>query len=211
MKRDLMDSAPGQRKALPMVAIIGIDGSGKSTVLSALRQNFRHPFVQDVYILQRRSRKRAEGKLILNYEKSPRSRPFSIVKLLYQALSWTIRYHFGLFPRMRAGVLILCDHFSFLGTALDPRKSRYGGPHRLVSWVLRIIPRPDVYIFLDAPAEVIYGRKQEITRDEMERLILRYRKAMVKMNNVYVVNAASSLEQVTASVSEILNRVLEQS
>lgn len=205
----MLTNHPGTKK-LPMIALIGVDGSGKSTVLSSVSKTFKHELVREVYILNRSSQKNVGGKPIRNYEKPPRSQLFSIAKLCYRAVLWTIRYYFKFFRMKHAGVLILCDHFSFLGIMLDPLKSRYGGPNSLARWILSVVPQPDVYIFLDAPIDVVYGRKQETTFDEMDQLIKRNRAYMSSISNGYIVDAANPVEHVTNDVIQKIIQIIEE-
>ena len=52
---------------------------------------------------------------------------------------------------------------------VDPRRYRYGGAMWLARWVGKIIPKPDLWILLDAPAEVLQKRKQEVPPEETAR------------------------------------------
>ncbi len=193
-----------------MVAVIGADGSGKSTVLSSLAQNFRHKAVRDIYILNRFSRKIQTAGSIKNYNKLPRSSLVSIVKLVFYTFYWIIKFHFKIAPMRRRGTLILCDHFYFLGLALDPLKYRYGGPPHLPAWIMNIIPQPDIYILLDGPCELLYQRKQEVNFNELKILINKHRKFILEIENGYVIDAAESVEDITVRMSEIIVQAIER-
>jgi len=205
----MLKSTPKQ-KHLPMISIVGVDGSGKSTVLSAIQQNFNDHHVCDVHILNRVYKKSAQGKPVQNYAQPPHSALYSVTKLFYLAFLWIIHYYFNVLRMKRNGTLILCDHFYFLGTTLDPLKYRYGGPDFLLKWVLRVIPQPDLYIFLDAPLEVVYERKQEASPQEMELLISKHREYMSEIPNSCMIDATKPVDQVVADVSEKIEQLIEQ-
>jgi thymidylate kinase len=51
----------------------------------------------------------------------------------------------------------------------DPRRYRYRGPAWLLHLTAACVPQPQVCIFLDAPADVLQARKQEVTPEETAR------------------------------------------
>lgn len=204
-----------RKKHLPMVALIGADGSGKSSVLDFLAENFKHDLVHDIYILydihnlKFMDKKPEPGKPILNYEKPPHSDLHSFVKLNIMAFLWVLKFYFEIAPMKRSGTLILCDHFYFLGMALDPLKYRYGGNPFWLKLFLGMVPQPDMYILLDVPLDIVYGRRQEATRDEVSQLLERHREYISASPCGYTVNAANPVEQVAADVSRIIIREIE--
>lgn len=211
----MFSNRSSKKKALPMVALIGADGCGKSSVLTCLANNFKHASIRDVYILNDihnltfMNTKSEPGKPIRNYAKPPHSSIYSIAKLCLMACLWLIKFNFELAPMKRSNVLILCDHFYFLGMALDPLKYRYGAKPFLLKFMLGIIPKPDIFILLDAPLDVVYGRRQEATRDEVHQLMQRHREYISMTPRGYVVNAAEPVEQVAANISQIILQTLE--
>jgi thymidylate kinase len=192
----------------PMIALVGVDGCGKSAVIDDLRANYSHPHVGQIYIINRSSRAPVSGKPIQNYDKPPHSALVSMAKLCVLAVRWILVYWLKLFKLKKNKALILCDHFYFTGNAIDPLRYRYGGPQGLVSGINRVIPRPDIYIFLDAPLEVVYARKQEATREEVQALIEKYRAFISQIPNGYTVDASMPLEKVVHHTSQIISHAL---
>lgn len=107
-----------------MVAIIGADGSGKSTLIHDLQQQFKHAQVRKIYVLNRACQPAPSGKQIQNYALAPRSSLLSIIKLWVRAFRWLLIYWLELLKIKKNGGLILCDHFYFSGVLLDPMKYR---------------------------------------------------------------------------------------
>lgn len=78
---------------------------------------------------------------------------------------------------------------------------------RIQHWLLsNIYPQPDLVIFLDAPAEVLYERKGEATLEYLERR----RRAIIEQGkqvaNFVRVDASRSFDQVLADVSQQIIR-----
>ncbi|MFE0510979.1 hypothetical protein [Streptomyces sp. NPDC058964] len=60
--------------------------------------------------------------------------------------------------------------------AAQPVSVAYYGPPALARLAVRMAPRPDLTVVLDAPADVIVARKQELTLDEAEAELGRWRR-----------------------------------
>ena len=94
---------------------------------------------------------------------------------------------------------------------VDPKRYRYGGPMWLARWVGKIIPKPDIVILLDAPAEVLQARKQEVPFKETARQRQAYLKLVRGMKNGVVLDASQPLEKVVEDVNRtILNSMAER-
>jgi thymidylate kinase len=131
--------------------------------------------------------------------------------MLCRALRWLGHYYLHLRPRMNSGVLLLSDRHYFDDVAIDPRKYRYGGPHALVNRLRCRLPRPDLFIFLDAPPEVLFSRKQEIPLDEVVRLRAAYQTLLADQPNTRQIDASAPLPQVLAEVRAVIQPYLPSS
>lgn len=75
--------------------------------------------------------------------------------------------------------------------------------NRLHRWVLRHwYPKPALVIFLDAPAELLYARKQETTVEYLEMSRQKILKQGKNMPNFIRVDACQPLEKVCLEVSQ---------
>lgn len=78
-------------------------------------------------------------------------------------------------------------------------------------WLLsKVLPKPDLFLYLDATPEVMVTRKQEVTveylRNQREIWLLRGE----KLANFVRVDADQPLEQVFADVSAIIHQYYEE-
>ncbi len=89
---------------------------------------------------------------------------------------------------------------------VDPLRYRYGGPMWLARWVGKLIPEPDLWILLDAPAEVLQSRKREVPMNETARQREAYLRLVQGMDNGVVVDASQPLDDV---VREVNMRILD--
>ncbi|HVO78656.1 MAG TPA: hypothetical protein VMT39_01435 [Candidatus Bathyarchaeia archaeon] len=129
------------------------------------------------------------------------------LKLLYLVAANWLAYLAVVRPRMARGGLVLFDRY-FVDCIVDPK--RYRIPETC-GWMLeltqRILPKPDLYVVLDAPVNVLRERKQEVTPTEAERQRMDYQRLAVRLPHAVVVNAAQPLAEV---VDEVVERSIER-
>ncbi len=81
----------------------------------------------------------------------------------------------------------------------------------LARWVGKLVPKPDFWVLLDAPPEVLQARKQEVPLSETTRQRNAYLGLMQEMDNAAVVDASQGLDEVAADVNAaILNFMAER-
>ncbi len=95
------------------------------------------------------------------------------VELELAALNWWAGWLRGLAAASRGGVLLFDRYHGDL--LVDPRRYRYGAPLGWARLASRLMPQPDLVLFLDAGPDVLLARKQEVSREGLERSRQRYR------------------------------------
>ena len=68
----------------------------------------------------------------------------------------------------------------------------------------KLVPQPDLYILLDAPAEVLQSRKREVSLAESIRQRQAYFDVVSKMKNGIVLDASRPLDEVVAQVNSAI-------
>jgi thymidylate kinase len=176
----------GRRRYGPVIAVLGPDGAGKSTLLQELER--RIPL--GVHLAYLGGKRRSPSHRVVAKTASRRSRRLvssaaGEVAFVARHLLRGARRLVGVYARAWMGTIVLCDRHPIEALAIDPRRT---APARMFErFVLRrIMPWPDVIIVLDAPPEVLYGRKQE---HPLERLIAwreRYRGVFTPAGALFV-------------------------
>jgi thymidylate kinase len=118
-------------------------------------------------------------------------------------LDYTLGYHATVRPQLVRSTLVLFDRY-LLDVLVDPIRYRYGGPRLLIRALWALVPKPDLVILLDAPAEVLQARKLEVTPEETIRQREAYRKLVGSLRNGHLVDAARPVEEVAAQVDAIV-------
>lgn len=199
--------------ACPWIAFLGLDGSGKSSVIAGLEGEIRLAGYAGLFVLHRRpqvvyGRKTAvhPGR-IEHYGKPPHSPWRSAAKLAAMWLDWLSGYWVYVHGRRRQNILVIADRHSFLDLQADPLRYRYGGSPRWVRLATRFVPMPNAVFLLDAPTAVLQTRKQELTAEKADELRANYLNLVEQCNRCFVIDASRPLHQVIAEVQQIVSEI----
>ena len=198
-----------------MVAFLGTDGVGKSTVITRIERDLAPAFI-DTKRYHRRplaSARRWRKQSHLNqkgggehnaHAQSPRNLAVSLAKLGFWWADYMFLGYIGdIFPRLVRGTLVLLDRY-YHDLLVYPKRYRYGGPLRLARFVGQLIPKPHLVILLDAPPEVIQSRRQEVPFEETARQREAYLKVVENLPNSHVVDASKPLDDVVTEVEGLI-------
>lgn len=189
------------------IAFIGPDGCGKSLVISVIRQQFAQAFreVQCFHLRPQLLRRKtnAIGVVTDPHGQPARGLLASVAKVFYFAADYSLGYLFLIAPALRLTQLIIFDRYIY-DLLVDSKRVRYGGPAWLLRLAARLVPRPDLIILLDAPAEVLWSRKQEVPFDEVVRQRAAYVQLASTLPSTIVVNAAQPPPDVIHDVLDVL-------
>lgn len=99
--------------------------------------------------------------------------------------------------------LVIWDRY-YYDVLVDPRRYRYGASMVFARFVSRLIPKLDLVILLDASADVLQQRKQEVPYEETARQRDAYLKIVQAMDNGVVIDSSQPLNKVVSDVTEVI-------
>lgn len=216
------------------VALIGPDGSGKSAVAKALMEscslplrylymgtsiessNYALPTSRWVHRWKvsrhkkslKRSGQEVPKKVTLHgieHRVDKRGKLGGIGRLMRrvseevyrQLVSWTLQ--------IRGNVVLYDRHFLFDACPVPGEFGNHRFTDRVHHWFLkRLYPRPGLAIFLDAPADVLYARKQEVPVEylEKERNILLQKHSYAK--KFVIVDTTRPFDEVVTTINDLI-------
>lgn len=192
------------------VVFLGPDGAGKSSVVRAVRERLGPAFFATT--------QRSFPPALLNrgdpnsttcpHAEPPRSALSSAIRAVAY---WWVYHAPGHLLTVRRdlarGRLVLHDRH-LMDVQVDPRRYRYAGPAWVARLVCRFTPKPDLVVVLDAPADVIQSRKQEVELSETARQCAAYRELARQLGpTAATVDAGRDL---TATVSAVESLILDR-
>lgn len=192
-----------------MIVVLGADGSGKSTVIAQIEDHLKPAFRRTQYIHLRPrlgiSEDPNSSPVTDPHGQPPRGWLISIIKLIYFLFDYGVGYIVKVYPQLVRSTFVIFDRY-YHDLLVDPKRYRYGGPRWFANALGHWMPKPDLWILLDAPAEVLQSRKQEVSFDETARQREAYLALIQRLPNSHVINTALPLDQV---VKESEQKILE--
>lgn len=213
------------RKYTRNFAVLAPDGTGKTTFLDALIKelnayyvsgendgkfhvyHFRPNILPNLGALGEKAGVMEQDK---DWTNPHRGKPANPISSLLRIAYYTFDYIIGWQKCVRSDVhhdrFSIFDRYSY-DLIIDPIRTKLGLPKWIRKFFVRITPQPKIVFVLDADPEVIYARKQELSKEEINRQIGEYRKLANSHKRFRVINAEQLPEQMAKQALKI---ILEQ-
>jgi len=163
-----------------IVSLMGVDGSGKTTLANKLHKMFsgsKYLHLKPYILFQDRR----------TVIKDPHHEKKSIFILsLVRFMSWLISYKVFFFLNKRKKIYIF-DRYAH-DVIIDPQRYKHSLSTGLTKFILNFFPKPDLWIFLNPTLKTIDSRKRELSIKEIKRQIKDYRKFFRNQKNVLKLN-----------------------
>jgi thymidylate kinase len=201
-----LDASPPRKGGV--LSIVGPDGAGKTTLIDALVADhlggapilrMRRPGV-----LYRRTV--PDVPVTEPHKQPPYPALLSLLKTGYifvdVFLGWTLRIR----PFVRRGGWVIVER-GWWDIAVDPLRYRMR-PHGRLLWSLgRLLPKPDLLLILEAPPEIVYARKTELTIDELARQMGAWRDHLPASQRRVFLDASLPAREVVRRAATELDRL----
>lgn len=211
-----------RRKKPTMIAVLGPDGVGKTTFLQAYIRQLAELCVcdeKDLILYHFRPNLFPNIKQLLagkNYDGSKEafSSPHrgtktntfsSFLRMMYYWFDYVGGYYWKTKYQCRHNGKVIFDRYSS-DYLVDPERSRVYLPYGMRSAMVRLTPQADISYVLSCDARTIYDRKQELSVDEIEVILSRYRKIAECNKRYHLLDASLSPAEIVVDALKIFVR-----
>ncbi|MBR5167417.1 MAG: hypothetical protein IKW86_05040 [Salinivirgaceae bacterium] len=201
-----------------VIAVMGTDGSGKSTIIESITpwldeafhhgvtyKHLRPTLFKDLGVLVGK-RKAEPNRVVTNpHAHKPSGLIGSLVKWSYYLLDYILGYFKTIWPQVSFKCKLFIFDRYYYDYYIDQRRLGISLP----KWLIRIgevfVPKPDLVICLGGDTQKIYERKPETSLDEVSRQVNALQVFCAKRKNAVWVDTTVTPEQsIAASKKAIL-------
>lgn len=196
-----------------VIAVLGPDGAGKSTVIDGLRSELAQVYRRTDYfhLRPRLLRRGGAGNTPATdpHALPPRGAVASLAKLvMFVADAW-LGHALRVFPLKRRSSLVIFDRYA-QDMLADPLRYRLSTPRWLNALLLWPVPLPDLWLVLDAPAETLLARKAEVSPAACADQLAGYRRLIKQLPHAVRIDTAQpQAGSIAAACEAVLARKRE--
>ena len=194
-----------------VLAVLGADGAGKSTVIDAItpvldqathgafyRKHLRPGFLP---ALGRMRGRRMDGSPVVDPHGSvPAGWIGSSGRIVWLWLDYVVGYWLVVRPKIaKSPAVFLFDRYAH-DLMLDPRRFRLGVSGRMLRWFPRLVPCPDLLICLHGDPETVAARKGELSIEEVRRQTDALKALAATTPGAFLISTDGSIEETRDAV-----------
>ena len=145
-----------------ILCFMGVDGSGKTTLINFLKKRLKKKFNKIKYFHLRPYFYLIDKSNVKKNPHEPKKIWPSYVNFI-RILYWLIVYRFSFYLfANNSKQLIIFDRYAH-DLMIDPIRYKFNLPNKITQFILNLFPNPNLWIVLNAPINVLEKRKKRIT------------------------------------------------
>ena len=207
-----------------MIAVMGTDGSGKTTVLNSISPVLKamthgklviHHLKPDLLPPLGRFRgvKCEKGHVCTTpHASNPSGFVGSLVRISYLMCDYILGYWFKVRIRLARTPITywIFDRYAY-DILIDSRRFRIKLPEKIIRFFLFFVPAPDLILCLGGDPEKIYARKPETSLEEVRRQVAALKKFCADNNKAVWIDTTKSVDESSDAVlTAILDRLAKE-
>ncbi|MCD8081172.1 MAG: hypothetical protein LUF04_12455, partial [Bacteroides sp.] len=193
-----------------MVAFLGSDGSGKSTIINSLPDVLGNTFDSSQimyyhwrpgFIKSPKGDKSGSNKdTTVPHSEKPYGKGVSYAKYFYYNLDYILGYFLKVKKHLLRNELVVFDRY-YYDYLIDKSRYRLDISDSVIKVLQGLIPRPNITFLLVGTPEVLYERKRELSIEEITEQLEKIKSIRVKNTVEVEVDVDQDIETVVTNVS----------
>lgn len=197
------------------------DGTGKTTFIKSLAEelgyyyvcnpqdltniyHFRPLFLPNLGAVGEKAKVMKQDK---DFTNPHRAKPAGIISSFFRMSYYWMDYVVGMPLILRRSAqfeqITIFDRYIY-DFLIDPRRSRISLPYWLRRLFVLLVKQPKIVFVLDTDADTIYARKQELTKEEINRQLIEFRKLSALGNRVHFLDASKTSDEIASDAMKII-------
>ena len=189
-----------------VVSFMGVDGSGKTTLINLVKKKLKNNFSKIRYVHLRPYFFLLDKRDIVNDPHKNRKKSF-VVTSFFKILYWLFVYRmYFIFLRLKKRELIIFDRYAH-DLLIDKIRYQFNLSEKLTKLILNYFPKPNLWVHLEASIKNIERRKKELARVELRKQLKSYRFFFKNRGNYIKINtnfySKKNLDLIIAKIKSI--------
>ena len=170
-----------------VIALMGVDGSGKSTLIEHLNKKLKKKYIKIQNLHLRPYFFLTDTSTVNSNPHNTKKKRLKIISF-FIILVWLFMYRIFFFVNLKKkNQLIIFDRYAH-DLLIDKVRYRFNLNKKITRFILKLFPKPNLWIFLNPPIKIIEKRKKELPTHELTRQSNEYQKLLKKEPNVLTIN-----------------------
>lgn len=189
------------------IALLGTDGSGKSTLIENITYVLNETFHNAVYYKHLRPgwlpplshlsgrEQKQDGPVINPHASQPSGFLGSLMRWVYYFVDYLIGYYVKIFPKKATKACAFIFDRYYYDYYIDKCRARINLPDWIIRLGQALIPEPDIILCLGTDPITIHNRKPELPLPEIDRQITALKKFCSRHNRAIWIDTGLSIEE----------------
>ncbi len=190
-----------------LVAVLGIDGSGKSTLINMVKRDYERLAHRESWMEHSRPALLPALAVLFRQEaarppqrQSPHDLPpsgvlGSLFRMAYYTMDYSLGYLFRVYPKLVKNQSVFFFDRYFYDYYIDPERNRVSLRPGIIALFGLLVPKPDLILILKTRPETAFQRKHELPLQELTRQVERLENLAARMDHCHWIETDSRIEE----------------